>query len=222
MEYHLSPSILAADFNKLGEEIAAVEASGCRWLHVDVMDGQFVPSISLGMPVIASIRKNSSLFFDVHLMVREPERYVREFAACGADLITVHAEACTHLNRTLQVIRECGCKAGLALNPATPLSVLDYCLDQVDLILVMTVNPGFGGQKYIQSSTEKIRALRGRLSRLGREVHIEVDGGINDSTAETVLEAGANVLVAGSAVFGGNIGENVRMFEAHLNKYRQE
>ena len=222
MEYHLSPSILAADFNKLGEEIAAVESSGCRWLHVDVMDGQFVPSISLGMPVIASIRKISSLFFDVHLMVQEPERYVREFAACGADLITVHAEACTHLNRTLQVIRECGCKAGVALNPATPLCALDYCLDQIDLILVMTVNPGFGGQKYIQSSTEKIRTLRSRLNQIGREVYIEVDGGINNSTAEIVLEAGANVLVAGSAVFGGDIRKNVEMFEAHLNKYRQE
>lgn len=217
--HQLSTSILAADFNKLGEQIEEVEKAGCQWLHIDVMDGMFVPSISMGMPVIASIRKKSNLFFDVHLMVEKPERYVEEFARCGADMITVHVEACNHLDRTIELIHDSGAKAGVALNPATSLTTLDHVLDKVDMVLLMTVNPGFGGQKYIASCTPKIRELRKRIKDLGREIDIEVDGGVNDATIETVLEAGANIIVAGSAVFKGDIAKNIHMFQEQFSKY---
>lgn len=217
--HQLSTSILAADFNKLGEQIEEVEKAGCQWLHIDVMDGMFVPSISMGMPVIASIRKKSNLFFDVHLMVEKPERYVEEFARCGADMITVHVEACNHLDRTIELIHDSGAKAGVALNPATSLTTLDHVLDKVDMVLLMTVNPGFGGQKYIASCTPKIRELRKRINDLGREIDIEVDGGVNDATIETVLEAGANIIVAGSAVFKGDIAKNIHMFQEQFSKY---
>lgn len=206
----LSPSILAADFTRLGEQISEVDRAGAEYLHFDVMDGLFVPSISFGMPVLKSVRKATERILDVHLMIENPERYVDEFADCGADLITVHAESCRHLDRVISQIHQKGKKAGVALNPATSLSALDYVLDKVDVILIMTVNPGFGGQKFIESSYGKIRDLKSRMEAAGRHTDIEVDGGINVDTLPGVLEAGANVIVAGSAVFKGNIAENVR------------
>ena len=209
----LSPSILAADFTRLGEQISEVDRAGAEYLHFDVMDGLFVPSISFGMPVLKSVRKATKRILDVHLMIENPERYVDEFADCGADLITVHAESCRHLDRVISQIHQKGKKAGVALNPATSLSVLDYVLDKVDMVLIMTVNPGFGGQKFIESSYGKIRDLKSRIERAGLHTDIEVDGGINADTLPGVLEAGANVIVAGSAVFKGNIAENVRNFK---------
>lgn len=205
----LSPSILAADFTRLGEQIREADQAGAEYLHFDVMDGLFVPSISFGMPVLKSVRKATDRILDVHLMIENPERYVDEFADCGADLITVHAESCRHLDRVITQIHQKGKKAGVALNPATSLSVLDYVLDKVDMVLIMTVNPGFGGQKFIESSYEKIRELKRRIDAAGLHTDIEVDGGINMETLPEVLKAGANVIVAGSAVFRGNIAENV-------------
>ncbi|MGN8739317.1 ribulose-phosphate 3-epimerase [Bilifractor sp. HCP3S3_D3] len=207
--YRLSPSILSADFSKLGEQVRILEDAGAPWLHIDVMDGQFVPPVSFGDVVIRSVRPVSKMFFDVHLMVTEPDRFVDDYAKAGADMFTVHAEACAHLDRTLQHIHESGMKAGVALNPATPLQVLDYVLDKVDMVLIMTVNPGYGGQKYIPSMTAKIRDLRRKLDEAGySDLPIEVDGGINASTIDTVLDAGASVIVAGSAVFRGDIAKN--------------
>lgn len=216
--YQLAPSMLSADFNRLGEQLQEIERAGNEWLHVDVMDGQFVPSISFGMPVIASIRKESNLFFDVHLMVTEPIRYIQEFADCGADMLTIHVEACEDVVRTIEKIRECGCKAGITLNPGTPLAEITPFLDLVDMVLIMSVNPGFGGQKYIESSTGKIAELREILDERKLHVDIEVDGGINDETLPVVLDAGANIIVAGSAVFQGDIAANVRKFNKVLHK----
>lgn len=216
----LSPSILSADFSCLGEQIAAADRAGAQYIHIDVMDGFFVPSISFGMPVIQSIRKVTQKVFDVHLMVEQPERYIDEFVRCGADIITIHAEACTHLDRTLDYIRSKGVKAGLALCPSTPLTVLDYLWNKLDMVLLMTVNPGFGGQKYIPEMTEKVAALRKMMDERGLNMDLEVDGGINDDTIRSVLEAGANVLVAGSAVFKGSIEGNVEKYLKIMQEYQ--
>ncbi len=206
MEYVLSPSILAADFGKLAEQIKITEENGAKYLHLDVMDGVFVPSISFGMPVIKSIRKYSSQVFDVHLMIENPERYLDDFKVAGADIITVHAEATKHLHRTVTAIKELGLKAGVSLNPATPLSAIELVLSEVDMVLIMSVNPGFGGQKFIPFTLDKIRKLR----EMAPDIDIEVDGGVNKDNVAELVRAGANVLVAGTAVFGGDIAENTR------------
>ncbi len=208
----LAPSMLAADFTRLGEEIRTIAEEGAQYIHLDIMDGAFVPSISFGTPVIQKLRSCADIVFDVHMMVEEPSRYVEDYVKAGADIITVHAEACRHLDRTVQQIKSLGVKAGVALNPATSLSVLDYMLDQVDMILLMSVNPGFGGQKYIPYVTEKIKILRRCLNERGLHTDIQVDGGVNLANAREVIHAGANVLVAGSAVFGDQTRENTRAF----------
>ena len=210
----IAPSILSADFNELGKEIHDVEIGGADLLHVDVMDGVFVPSISFGMPVIRSIRKNAKIFFDVHMMVTKPERYIKEMAECGADGITVHLEAVDDAMAAIAMIHDCGKKAGLSIKPETPVSAIsDELLKSLDLVLIMTVQPGFGGQKYIESSTEKIREMRSRINALGLDIPIQVDGGINSSTIDIVKEAGADILVMGSAVFEGNTAENLRVLK---------
>ena len=201
----VAPSLLAADFSKLREEIQEVESHGAEYLHLDVMDGNFVPNISFGAPVISSIRKHSNLVFDVHLMVENPDRFIKDIVDAGADVITVHAEATKHLNRTIQLIKSYGKKVGVALNPSTPFDVIKYDLKDIDMVLIMTVNPGFGGQAFIEGMLQKIRDLRS----IDPNIDIQVDGGINNKTSKLVKEAGANILVAGSYLFKGDYKQKI-------------
>jgi len=198
----IAPSILSADFCRLGDEIRAVEAAGADYIHVDVMDGHFVPNITIGPPVVAALRKVTALPLDVHLMIAEPDRYIADFAAAGADIIVVHAEASVHLHRSIQLIKSLGKRAGVSLNPATPLNCLEYVLGDLDLVLLMTVNPGFGGQSFIEECIPKIRSLRAMLDKRGAEAELEVDGGVKVDNIARIAHAGADVFVAGSAVFG--------------------
>ena len=208
----LSPSILSADFWKLGEQMQEAYQAGAQYMHIDVMDGIFVPSISYGMPVIRSIRKRTDVFFDVHIMITEPERYAAEFVDCGADLVTFHVEATTKVQETIDSIRGKGAKVGISIKPGTPVSAIEPWLDQVDMVLVMTVEPGFGGQKYIDHCTEKVRQVRKMIREKDLNVDVQVDGGIGLDNLKMVLDAGANVIVAGSSVFKNSIAENVESF----------
>lgn len=219
MKRILSPSVLSADFAILGEQLALLKKCGVTNIHYDVMDGMYVPSISFGMPVLKSIRQCTDLVLDVHMMVVDPDRYVEDFRKSGTDIITVHAEACTHLDRVVNHIKETGAKAAVALNPATPLSALEYVLPELDMVLLMTVNPGFGGQKYIPYCTDKIRTLRKIADQVNPGLSIQVDGGINPATVRTVLEAGADNLVAGSAVFNGDLAANAEALMNVMKEY---
>lgn len=216
MKNLLSPSILAADFSILGKQIEEADKAGAHYIHIDVMDGVFVPSISFGMPVISTIRSVTEKVFDVHLMIVEPERYIEEFAKCGADIITFHLEATEDVNGVIELIHQNGCKAGLSIKPGTPIETVKPYLAKIDMLLIMTVEPGFGGQKYIPESTGRIQEARQMIQEMGLDTDIQVDGGITKDNVHVVLEAGANVIVAGSAVFGGNITENVKNI---LNKF---
>lgn len=208
----IAPSILSADFAQLGKQVKEAEAAGVDWIHVDVMDGHFVPNITIGPLVVRSLRPVTDLPLDVHLMIEQPERYLADFAKAGADIMTVHVETCPHLHRTVQQIKELGVKAGVTLNPATPLASLAEILPDVDLVLVMSVNPGFGGQSYIPSSTAKIARLRAMLDEIGSKAEVEVDGGVNPTTIAEIVQAGATVLVTGSAIFNNwaSVAENVK------------
>ena len=215
---NLSPSILSADFCNLGEQVKIVEETNTKFLHIDVMDGSFVPNISFGFPIIKALRKNSNMIFDVHLMIENPSKYVDEFIECGADIITFHYEAERHIDRTINYIKSKGCKAGISLNPGTPVSVLKNVLPSLDMVLIMSVNPGFGGQSFIPYSMDKIKEVKELAMELGKEdLLIEVDGGVDKNNIKSIVEAGANVIVAGSAVFKGNkIKENIEALNEAL------
>ncbi len=197
----VAPSILSADFSKLGEEIKAVEHAGADWIHIDVMDGHFVPNITIGPVVVSKIRKISDIFFDVHLMIENPGKYVEQFAKAGADLITIHAEVCNDILSTINKVKDLGCKVGVSINPETSLDVIKEIIQNVDLVLIMSVHPGFGGQSFIEDVLPKIKKTRDIISKMDKEIYLEVDGGINDKTAKTAIEYGADVLVAGNFVF---------------------
>lgn len=217
--YILSPSILAADFGNLANDIEIIDKAGAQYVHVDIMDGIFVPSISMGMPVMQSIRKATDRVFDVHLMITEPIRYIEDFKKAGADIITVHAEACHNLSATLDKIREVGCKVGVSINPHTNISAIEGVLDKVDMVLLMTVQPGFGGQKYMDIVTPKIAEMKKMIDDKGLNIDLEVDGGISADNVRTVLDAGANVIVAGSAVYKNDVTANVKEFLEIFKEY---
>ncbi len=213
----IAPSILSADFSRIGEEILAVEDAGVDLIHVDVMDGHFVPNITIGPPVVASIKKTAHVPLDVHLMIEAPDRYIQSFADAGSDIITVHAEATVHLHRAIHLIRETGVKAGVALNPATPLAGIEHVISDINLLLIMTVDPGFGGQKFIKSMLPKIRAARDMIDRVSPDVLLEVDGGITLQNIEAVKEAGVDIFVAGSSIFlSGDYGQTIKKMRAIL------
>jgi len=216
---YISPSILSADFSKLGAEIKSVEDAGADWIHVDVMDGHFVPNITIGPLIVEAARRSTSLPLDVHLMIENPERYITDFAKAGADLISVQVEACVHLNRTIQMIKESGIRAGVVLNPSTPLSAIDWVLEDVDFIMIMSVNPGFGGQNFIPNSLDKIRTLRKMLQDRGLKALIEIDGGVNEKTIKDISDAGTDVFVAGSAIFKStNYQKTISKFRGLIGK----
>ncbi len=209
----LAPSILSADFARLLEDVKKVENAGCEYLHIDVMDGHFVPNITLGPAIVKSLRKDVNMVFDTHLMIENPDNYIKDFVEAGSDLIVVHVEACKHLHRTIQNIKSHGVKAGVALNPATPLETIKYVLEEVDMVLIMTVNPGFGGQSFIEGMIPKIKELKAIIDSKNLKVDIQVDGGIKPDNVAKVVEAGANIIVAGSAIFNSeDIGETVKLF----------
>ena len=214
----LAPSILSADFARLLEDVKKVENAGCQYLHIDVMDGHFVPNITLGPAIIKSLRKDVNMVFDAHLMIENPDQYIKEFVDAGCDLIVVHQEACKHLHRTIQNIKSYGIKAGVALNPATPIETIKYVLEEVDMVLIMTVNPGFGGQSFIESMIPKIKELKSLIDKKGLKVDIQVDGGIKPDNVDKVVKAGANIIVAGSAIFNSDdIQNTVDLFRKKSN-----
>ena len=215
----LAPSLLAADFKNLDRELTLIQENGAEYLHFDVMDGMFVPSISFGMPVLQSIRPITKIVCDAHLMVTEPIRYVEAFAKAGADLITVHVEACEDIHATIAKIKECGCKVGVSICPETPVSAVEDLLDKIDMVLIMSVHPGFGGQKFIPESLDKIAAVRAMINEKGLNVDVQVDGGIYTHNVEDVVKAGANIIVAGSAVFNGDVAQNTKDMLALIKKY---